>query len=195
MNPRANGKQERAESKACREMVRIEWPSLGEICLCVINDGVLILDGSAYEAPLKSGKYLATSFGSDSLLLTECTSESSQLLSEFSRGICLFEGPFHIQAHILRPSRIRQQNHTGRKDSALPSMSSKESRVLPESQRLHNGGMGCNLPPLAKPTICLCRHSAHNGHRNNSTHSVFRRFVRSLVQITTKSAKRTGGAK
>ncbi|MDR2730509.1 MAG: hypothetical protein LBB81_06380 [Treponema sp.] len=100
----------------------------GDICLGVVRDGQLNIGGGfLYKAPLKPGKYIVTSFGNDSLLLMQCTSESCQLLSEVSRGICLSDAPFHIQAHILRPSRIPSQNRNAKK-TPIPSNTTGNSR-------------------------------------------------------------------
>jgi hypothetical protein len=170
------------------------WPLPGEICLCVINDGVLQLGKLEYEAPLKPGKYIATSFGSDSLLLTECTSESSQLLSEVSRGICLSGGPFHIQAHILRLSRIHKQNRNGKKAPKLPSLPPEQQQAHRGSPPLRNGGKGCSLSPASSLTTGRNKPSACTGNRSNNTHNVFRKLAHSWVQSITKPGQNTGRA-
>jgi hypothetical protein len=170
-------------------------PSSGEICLCAVNDGALLLGGVKYEAPLKPGKYIVISFGSDSLLLTECTSESFQLLSEVSRGICLSGGPFHIQAHILRPSRIHPRNRTGKKDTARSSSLRRESQALPESLRPRKGGKGCNLSPASKPTTFRCTPGGCTDRRRNNTQSVFQKLACSWAKNIIKTKKHTQGEK
>ena len=162
-------------------------PPPGEINIGVVVDGRLHMGGGfVYETPLKPGKYIVTSFGCDSLLLTECTSESSQLLSEASRGICLSGGPFHIQAHILRPSRTRPRNHTEKRSSTPPNMSRMESRVLPESRQPHRQGKGCSSFPSSRPTTSRCKPSARTGRRNSNTHNVFLKFAHAWIQDITK---------
>jgi len=162
----------------------------GDIGICVIKDGVLRLGDFEYEAPLKTGKYIITSFGSDSLLLMECTAESSQLLSEASRGICLSGVPFHIQAHILQPSRIHQRNRTGKKDTALTSSSRRESQAHRESPPRRNGGKGCSSSPASKPTTCRNKPSACTGSRRNNKHSVLQGLVRSWTKNITKRTEK-----
>jgi len=167
--------------------------SPGDICLGVIRDEQLNYGGCLYKIPLKPGKYIFTSFGNDSLLLMECTSESSQLLSEVSRGICLSGDPFHIQGYILQPSRIHPQNHTGKKGITRSSLSRRELQALPESRQTRKGDKGCNSSHASKPTTFRYKpEDCNDSHRNNKR-NVFQKLVRSWTQLIKKTKKHTGG--
>jgi len=167
---------------------------LGDIGICVIQNEVFQWGGYEYKAPLKPGKYILTSFGDDSLLLMRCTSESSQLLSEVSRGICLSESPFHIQAHILQLSRIPLQNHNGRKTPKLSNTHRGQLQALPEFRRNRKGGKDCNSPRASNSTSYQYKSADCNGNRRNNKHIVFQKFG-SCVKTNTKSKKITGRKK
>jgi hypothetical protein len=149
--------------------------------------------GFLYEAPLKPGKYIITSFVNDSLLLVECASESSQLLSEVSRGICLSEGPFHIQGCILLPSRIHPQNRNGKKDAVRPNSPRRGLQAPPESRRTRKAGKGCNSPRASSLTNARYKPEDCTGSRRNNTQNVFQKLVRSWTKHITKKQKNTGG--
>jgi len=171
-------------------------PHPEDICIGVVSDGKLnIGSGHLYEAPLKPGKYIVISFGNDSLLLTECTSESSQLLSEASRGTCLSGGPFHIQAHILRLSRIHAQNRNGKRNAEPSRHPQEHAQAHPGSQPRRKADKGCNSFPASSLTTSRYTPSACSGPRRNNTHSVFQKLVRAWSQNITKTKKHTGGKK
>lgn len=172
-----------------------KWLLPGEISLCVISDGILQLENLDYEVPLKPGKYIVTSFGNDSLLLMECTSESSQLLSEVSRGICLSEGPFHIQAHILQLSRIPSQSRSEKKNPE-PSMHPPEQlQERPGFPQRHNEGKDYNSSHALNPTTGLNKTLACIGNHSNNTRRVFQKLVHSWIENIIKTTKHKGGTK
>jgi hypothetical protein len=169
----------------------------GDIGIGVIKDGKLNIGGGfVYAAPCEPGKYIFTPFGTDCLLLTKCTSESSQLLSPISRGILLSGGPFHTQGYILPLSRIHAQNRSEKKNPELSSSPPEWTQEQREYPPLRKKGRGCSSPPALSRTNCLCKSSVCTGSHNNNKYSLFRKFetlVRSWAKSILKKTQRIGG--
>jgi hypothetical protein len=168
----------------------------GDICLGVAHDGVLHIGGNDYfKVPCGNGKFIVSQFGTGNLLLIRLDAESSQLLSAVSPGISPFEAPFHIQGCILRPSRIRGQNHNGRKNTVPSTRHQAWKQAQGECRQPRNGGRGCNSLPASSPTTGRYTPAACTGSHSNNKQSLFRRagmLVRSLFQPTRKTLQSTG---
>jgi hypothetical protein len=168
----------------------------GDICIGIVNDGALHLGGNNYfKAPCGNGKFIVSRFGTGNLLLIQLDAESSQLLSAVSPNISPFGDPFHIQGCILRPSRIRGQNHNGKKNTEPSTHHQAWKQAQLEYRRRRSGDRGCNSCPCSIQTIDRYTPAVCTGSRSNNKQSLFRKagmFVRSLFQFTGKTIQSTG---